>query len=120
MRKLSMLNQSLIIRLTVNVDVKLNVAPLVLDPVEAEAVCWLTHRCGRPREEATRKQRTYVWTYRGDGIYDDEKRLLQLPAGEKLLEIDLAEKGNWQVRVRSQTVKIFKSKKWLGSDKICL
>jgi hypothetical protein len=104
----SILYQDLDIRLTVNANVTIDVAPLVLEQKDGEAVCWLTQHCGKPAEtlDATGKLRTYTWSYRGAGIFLSQERLLQLPTGQnRLLRINFAQKKRWSIRIRSQMLR---------------
>jgi hypothetical protein len=106
-RNASILYQDLVIRLAVKSRVTIGAAPLVLEGKDGEAVCWLTHNCGKPLEETNAKGNlTYVWHYHGDGIYLSQERVLQLPNGQNgPLEIDLSRRKRWNIRIRSQMLR---------------
>jgi hypothetical protein len=104
----SILYQDLVIQLAVKANVTIDVAPLVLEQNDCEAVCWLTQHCGKPAEtlNATGKLRTYTWSYHGAGIFLSQKRLLQLPTGQNcLLRINLAQKKQWNIHICSQMLR---------------
>ena len=104
----SILYQDLAIQLTVKANVTINVAPLILEKEDSEAVCWLSQHCGKPVEtlNPTKNVRTYAWNYHGTGIFLSQKRLLQLPISQNgLLQIDFAQKKQWSIRIRGQMLR---------------
>lgn len=85
--------QKLTISLEVPAGIPLETITLILDEEEVEAMRWLLENCGRPAVEEDGEVWRYVWTYAGDGIYDEEENTLILES----IELDLDGRENWFV-----------------------
>jgi hypothetical protein len=65
--------QELIVRVKVPKGLTPEVAMLVLDREEAEAIKWFKQSCGLPKvvDGGDREHQAFEWFYRGDNIYSD-------------------------------------------------
>jgi len=83
--------QEIVICVKVPKGLSPEMALLVLDKDEAEAIKWLMKTCGEPKIVEAGKHWIFKWLYSGDGIYYE--RTLHL--GD--IRIDLNEHKNWEV-----------------------
>lgn len=82
--------QELVIRVRVPKGLPPEVAILVLEGDEAEAVKWLIKNCGSPKIADDGNHRVFEWFYRGDEIYYDG--VLQIG-----FEFQVDGRENWEV-----------------------
>ncbi|RLF12948.1 MAG: hypothetical protein DRJ69_00170 [Thermoprotei archaeon] len=86
--------QELTVRVKVPAGLTPEVAVLIGDKDEAEAIRWLTENCGKPKVvENGGDDELLEWMYCGDGIYDDYENKLYLGG----IEFDLNKHRNWEV-----------------------
>jgi len=87
--------QELAVRVKVPSGLTPEVAVLIGDKDEAEAVRWFMENCGKPKiVENGGDDELLEWFYEGDGIYDDYENKLYLGG----IEFDLNKHKNWEVK----------------------